>query len=437
MPSNYNGRAQALLALIPSSVAISSTSATSPVVVTTSTPHGAETGDIVVIHGATAAINEEWECVVTGVSTLQLIGSSSGIAGGAVGTLHNANFGSDVQLQSGTDAFDIAGINVALEAVADRTSLLAYLMSYDLRLRAGGVMSVHNGATIEVQGTSGITIDGAGSIQADSGAQLTGLLTIGPGSSLNAGNLGTLGVNSGGFLTVSAGGRANIFGTQNIESGGQLVNLAGGLIDIKGRGATIGDDDGDVIARSGAIVEMKAGSFLLLDPGATLIANGPMSGSPTVPITLKGALLTMANVDTTYLNGSTISGVKTDNATTTQTGAILFSGDSGYVGGREVFSSTVTSGTDHIDPWAYEFLKLGSTLTGDTTWILSDTPNHERVVVTILTAATHMASHTLTIKDAHGNTLVVPDNVGGSVSWYELRFNQGSSTWEIWKSGKN
>jgi hypothetical protein len=150
---------------------------------------------------------------------------------------------------------------------------------------------------------------------------------------MNAGNLGTLGVNSGGFLTVSAGGRANIFGTENIESGGQLVNLAGGLIDVKGRGARAIGDDGDVIARSGAIVEMKAGSFLLLDPGATLIRTVPRRARRRYSITLKGALLTMANVDTTYLGRLADLGGHEDGQRRRRRapGATIGSGDSGYV----------------------------------------------------------------------------------------------------------
>lgn len=69
--------------------AIASSTNASPIEVTMAAPHGYATGDKVTIvgHLVNTNANGSWEVVVTGATTLELVGSTGNGVGGATGTL--------------------------------------------------------------------------------------------------------------------------------------------------------------------------------------------------------------------------------------------------------------------------------------------------------------------------------------------------------------
>ena len=125
MSSQYNGIPEDIT--LPGTVAVSAASDLTPIQVTTGTPHGLQTGDMVQVRevqGNTAA-NGVYEVSVVDGSNVLLVDSVGNGAYTTGGTIQQLGFGSTFQIPSDGDTFDAAAFNVAYEALADRTALLA------------------------------------------------------------------------------------------------------------------------------------------------------------------------------------------------------------------------------------------------------------------------------------------------------------------------
>jgi len=124
MPTQENG--QAALVARPTFVGVLSTSATDPIVVTSSSPHLLTTGDTVWINGANdVGANGVFPVVVLTSTTFELVGSTNDGGGGSAGLIFSLGFDSTFQIPSDGDPRDAASVDIGLEALADRTAWLA------------------------------------------------------------------------------------------------------------------------------------------------------------------------------------------------------------------------------------------------------------------------------------------------------------------------
>lgn len=126
MSSTYDGKPSTISR--PATLAIASSTDTSPIGITTTTPHGLSDGALVEVYGHTANVtaNGRWPIVKTGASSFTLTGSTHTTTGGATG--HVVGLGTDPagSLPSDTtDDMNAASVNVMLELLADRTAWLA------------------------------------------------------------------------------------------------------------------------------------------------------------------------------------------------------------------------------------------------------------------------------------------------------------------------
>jgi hypothetical protein len=127
MATNFNGVADQVAAATPVNIA-SSTNAT-PIEITTSTNHGLSDGDLVRITGHTTnyTANGLWIATVVSATkfTIATTYSRTAVAGtavgGATGTAGNVGVGT-YAIPADTDDVDAASVNVAFEALGDRTA---------------------------------------------------------------------------------------------------------------------------------------------------------------------------------------------------------------------------------------------------------------------------------------------------------------------------
>jgi hypothetical protein len=126
MTDTYNGIVGNVTPNLPAPVGISASSNTTPVVVTTSTPHLLTTGDVVKVndHQTNTGINKTWAIHVVDSLNVILVGSTAGGAGGATGAVQSLNFGTIYNLPTDGQRRDALSVNQALEALGDRTSSL-------------------------------------------------------------------------------------------------------------------------------------------------------------------------------------------------------------------------------------------------------------------------------------------------------------------------
>ena len=125
MPTFYTGQPNNITT--PLVAAINGATNASPIVVSTTTAHNFNTNDEVVVIsvvGNTAA-NGAWQITVTDATHFQLIGSSGSGSYVSGGVALDFALTPGFQLPSDGDAFTVAGINPALQALADRTQFLA------------------------------------------------------------------------------------------------------------------------------------------------------------------------------------------------------------------------------------------------------------------------------------------------------------------------
>ena len=135
MPSQINGLPLNIASSMPAQVNIASSTNTTPIQVTTSTPHGLTSGDGVDIRGhrTNTSANGTWISTVIGPSSLSLVGSAGVGVGGATGTLQSLALGPTFPVPSDGDPRNAASVDAALEALADRTAWLGlYTGAYAL-----------------------------------------------------------------------------------------------------------------------------------------------------------------------------------------------------------------------------------------------------------------------------------------------------------------
>lgn len=163
MPQYTTGRAAFVANHLPTSKTVTTASNATPIVVTTSAAHLLQTNEVVAISGVSgnSAANGVFVVSVLSTTTVSLLAYPAGtnVAGtgaGTGGTLISLGFGMVVPIPVDlTDAERAASVNVALEALLDRTAWLAYQAGYNLPNtkvdRAGDTMT---GALTVSTGTS-------------------------------------------------------------------------------------------------------------------------------------------------------------------------------------------------------------------------------------------------------------------------------------------
>jgi hypothetical protein len=126
MGTQYNGIPSRIT--LPGSVNISSMtgSGVNPIVANTASPHGLTTGDKVRLFdciGNTAA-NGTWDCTVTGASQFTIPTTGNGTYSALLpGSVQPLTYGSTFQVISDGDLLSASNLNVAPEALGDRTAL--------------------------------------------------------------------------------------------------------------------------------------------------------------------------------------------------------------------------------------------------------------------------------------------------------------------------
>jgi hypothetical protein len=126
MSTQYNGLAANIVA--PAAVNIASSTNTTPIQITTSSPHDLTTGDTVDVSGHHTNTNANGQWVVSVLSTTQftLVGSTlNGNTGGATGQVQSLASGPTYATPNDGDARNAASVDVALDALGDRTAMLA------------------------------------------------------------------------------------------------------------------------------------------------------------------------------------------------------------------------------------------------------------------------------------------------------------------------
>jgi hypothetical protein len=133
MPTFYRGLPGTIEANPTAPVFISSSTNATPIVVTTATAHGLEPGDYFFITGADDPNAQgPWEAGAVTPTTVTLVKPITGansvgtMVGGANGMTLALGFADEYAIPSGGDKPNAASINVALEALGDRTQYLEY-----------------------------------------------------------------------------------------------------------------------------------------------------------------------------------------------------------------------------------------------------------------------------------------------------------------------
>lgn len=128
MGSTYDGLPGNIV--FPSAVNIASSTNASPIAVTTSTPHGLLTGDVVDVrdHQTNTGANGIRTITKTGASTFTLNGSTGTGVGGATGTVQPLTYGAAGTIPSDGDNDAAAVFNAAYVPLFDRTAALIPLL---------------------------------------------------------------------------------------------------------------------------------------------------------------------------------------------------------------------------------------------------------------------------------------------------------------------
>jgi hypothetical protein len=155
MPSAYYGIPGNVV--YPAAVNIASSTNASPIVVTTSSAHGLQTGDLADIQGhqVNTKANGVRTVTRTGANSFSINGSSGNGAGGATGTVQAINYGAGYNIPSdGTDARNAASVNVPFQALGDRSAAdLVTLPVYKLASAVSTSVIGNAHPTIWMQGT--------------------------------------------------------------------------------------------------------------------------------------------------------------------------------------------------------------------------------------------------------------------------------------------
>jgi hypothetical protein len=273
MPVQYNGVASRI-SIPPAGLAISSTTNTNPITVTTSSPlstYNVQTGDELSItdHQVNTAANGVWPVTVTGANTFTIPQAGIGV-GGATGAANPITFGSTIGVIADGELLDNAHLGVAPEGNADRSAALL--------LRTGAYkLAVENAA-----------------IQRDDGATNVGWTITGTGAGV--GNAAFSSTKIATIPHVVNGDRIELdfsSSTFGVQSGFPLLAFTVGL-------AFVSYAPG---ASPGALARIYGSSKVL-----TIVQTGATFSTLTVPLQLHGVLgisqliTTVGNVDV-YLWG--------------------------------------------------------------------------------------------------------------------------------------
>jgi hypothetical protein len=221
MAEMYSGEPNQLIEVSPTppaAVNILSSTHTAPVQITTSTPHGVNENEFVVVQGhlVNTTANGIWRAHVVSSTEITLIDSTlGGGAGGATGTCKSLAF-PQYPIADDGDTFDSATFGVALEALGDRTALLWMDLGWDRTLYPGGTSTISSTA-VETVASGGIVAVASGGLI---NVQSAGIIDVLFGGSVQ--------VESGGFINIKSG--SNI----DIQSGGSIQFVTGGTISAPG-----------------------------------------------------------------------------------------------------------------------------------------------------------------------------------------------------------
>lgn len=134
-------------------VNIASSTNASPIVVTTSTPHGLRTGAITIIYGHATNTNANgiWRVHVLSTTTFRLLAfdgtnSTGNGVGGATGTSQSLMLPGFEIGEDGVDDIDATLLNVPNEALANMVAWLTYRMLAKITLLEGGTLTTASGA---------------------------------------------------------------------------------------------------------------------------------------------------------------------------------------------------------------------------------------------------------------------------------------------------
>lgn len=142
MANEYRGIADNIT--IASTLSISASTNTTPIEITCSTSHGLSTGDRVTIydHATNTNANGTWTITVVNATRFTLDGSTPTAGGGATGTVQPMDLGTYDMPEDLVEDLDAASVNVALEALGDRTAKLAEMSGWDRVLYRGGTSRI-------------------------------------------------------------------------------------------------------------------------------------------------------------------------------------------------------------------------------------------------------------------------------------------------------
>lgn len=269
-----NGFPYNLTSALPAAVSIASSTNASPIVVTTASPHGMHTGDVVQVEGhlVNTAADGQWETVVLSSTTFQLVGTTGNGVGAGTGTARSSGFGSEFNLLADGDDDVASTWNVPYEALADRTALLHYELHCNQEVYNGGFITIDVRAFIHAYGT--ISVKASGILEGIAGAEVHGVFKVVSGTRLD--------------LYGTAGVKVLSSASVEVEAGGRIKWVTGGICEMVGGSEIIGAplfngtvfkfaDTTELEFESGSTVSFDDGSALTVASTATWTVAGQVS----------------------------------------------------------------------------------------------------------------------------------------------------------------
>ncbi len=141
MPTNYNGKPGSIIAPT-AKINISSSTNASPIVVTTSSAHGVQPGDMVAIagHDNNGANGYAIAFSVTS-TTVTLTGTTGTSVGTATGTLRRLAIGPEYPMPNDGEKVDAASVQPPFSVLGDRTAFLWAMMGWTLTVYDDGIFT--------------------------------------------------------------------------------------------------------------------------------------------------------------------------------------------------------------------------------------------------------------------------------------------------------
>lgn len=225
---------------VPSTVNISSSTNASPIVVTTATNHGLETGDYasIVGHLVNTAANGIWPVTVLSNTTFELDGSTGNGVGAGTGTVQSLSLGVTDMVTDGNTPL-AAEWTVPDACSLDRTAFLWYRMGWAPTLFPGGTYTLSSGSTFFTAVGSTMTVNGgatflgttalAGATNLNGATAVNGVMTFAtvrryrdPGRPADAATI-NVSVNDGDFILLATPAAARNVVVANATEGDQIT----------------------------------------------------------------------------------------------------------------------------------------------------------------------------------------------------------------------